>query len=271
MTRWRIGGVSLALLLAALACARAPHPREMAGYPSPPPPEAILQIGEQRWQRVEELRALGRVSYAGAQGRYSTRQTLLWRRPALLRLETVSIVGQPTMVLVADAARTSVYYPQQDVLYEGPSTAANLARFIGLPLAVADVTRVLSGQIEPESMGSRPSWARVQQEVDQGLSLLRFLDQDGELLQDAWVDPGRVLPLRVIRYDNRGAIAVDVRYSDFRQATEGFSFPFHLEISLPLVQASLQIRYLSVDVNPGLSSSLFRLAPPPGTRTVPLD
>jgi hypothetical protein len=269
MTRWRIGGVGLALLLGAVACARAPHPLEPFDLPSlQGPPEAILHILEERWQRVEELRALGRVSYAGAQGRYSTRQTLLWRRPALLRLEAVSIVGQPTMVLVADAARTSVYYPQQDVLYEGPSTAANLARFIGLPLATEDVTRFLSGHIEP---GSRPSWTLVQQEIDRGVPLLRFLDDDGELLQDAWVDPERVLPLRVIRYDDGGAIAVDVRYSDFRQTAEGFPFPFHLEIFLPLVQAALQIQYLSVDLNPGLPASLFRLAPPPGTRTVPLD
>lgn len=269
MIPWHIIGLSVLLWLGVFGCARVPLPREpLAIPPFSRSAEAILQTFEERWQVVEALRALGRVSYAGSQGRYSTRETLLWQRPALLRLEAVTIFGQPSMVLVADARRASVYYPQQGVFYEGPSTAKHLARFIGLPLEVEDLAYFLAGYIKP-APGQRTTW--VHYDTDQGAHLLRFLCDTGGLLQDAWVDPEQLFPVRLIRYNEQGAVAVDITYSDFRPLTEAFPFPFQLAIALPLVQAELRIQFLAVDLNPGLNPSVFRLSPPEGTRTVPFE
>jgi len=269
MTPWRIIGLCVVLWFGTWACARAPLPREpLATPPLTRSAEAILQTFEERWQVVEGLRALGRVSYAGSQGRYSTRETLLWQRPALLRLEAVTLFGQSSMVLVADASRASVYYPQQGVFYEGPSTAKHLARFIGLPLGVEELAYFLGGYIKP---GPGQPRTRVHYETDQGAHLLRFLCETGELLQDAWVDPEQLLPVRLIRYNEEGAVAVDISYADVRPLTEAFPFPFQLTIALPLVQAELRIQFLTVDLNPGLNPSVFRLSPPEGTRTVPFE
>lgn len=57
--------VSLALVLGIAACARPPLPQEPFGPPSlPQASETILRVFEERWRDIEELRALGRVSYA---------------------------------------------------------------------------------------------------------------------------------------------------------------------------------------------------------------
>jgi hypothetical protein len=80
-------------------------------------PEGILALFDQRWRLAESLRALARVTVTSPQGRYSTRQTFLWRRPAPLRLDTLSLFGQPVMSLVADATQISIYYAGEGTFF----------------------------------------------------------------------------------------------------------------------------------------------------------
>jgi hypothetical protein len=185
-----------------------------------------------------------------------------------LRLDTVGLFGQPTMTLVADPARASIYYPQQAILYEGPATAATLARFIGLPLDAEDVAPLLMGYIRP-SPAHQASTIYLQ--TDEGMYLLRFLRVGGELIQDVWIDPDQLLPRRALRYTQLGLPAVDISYSDFRPLTDTLPFPYALVIWLPRVETEVRIQFLTLDLNPGLSPSVFHLSPPEGARMVPLE
>lgn len=269
MSRVRSSGMCLALWLSVVACATRPPARApLEAFPPRLTAEAILQTIDHRWQGVQDLRALARVSVTSTKGRYSTRETFLWRRPATLRLESLGVFGQPAMAMVADAERASIYYPQQGLLFQGPATAANLSRFIGLPLDVEDVVHLLVGHIKP---GDKHPWAWLHSQWDRDEHLLRFVGEGGGLVQDAWVDPEQLLPTRVIRYTDGGEPAVDVRYTDFRPLPEMFPFAFRLVIWLPLIETELHIQFSAVDLNPGLAPSLFRLVPPEGTRVVPLE
>jgi outer membrane lipoprotein-sorting protein len=265
----RVGALALFLCLGVVSCATPPMPHEPASVALPGiSREAILLPADRRWRLAEDLRALARVSVTSAQGRYSTRQTFLWQRPALLRLDTVSLFGQPTMTLVADPAHAFIYYPQQGTFYAGPATAATLARFIGLPLDAEDVAPLLMGHIRPSPTQQA---SIIELQTDQGMYLLRFLRPEGELIQDVWVDPEQLLPRRALRYTEWGRPAVDISYSDFRPLTEAFPFPYTLVIWLPRVETEVRIQFLTVDLNPGLSPSVFHLSPPEGTRIVPLE
>jgi outer membrane lipoprotein-sorting protein len=269
MSYLRAGALALLLFMGVVACATRPTPREPVSLSLPgTSPEAILAPFDRRWRLAEGLRALARVTVASAQGRYSTRQTFLWQRPALLRLDTVSPFGQPTMTLVADPAHASIYYPQQGTFFEGPATAATLARFIGLPLDVEEVAPLLTGYIRP-SPAQQVSTLFLQS--DEGMYLLRFLRVGGALIQDVWVDPAQLLPRRALRYTQQGGPAVDIAYSDFRPLTETFPFPHALVIWLPRVETEVRIQFLTVDLNPSLPPSVFHLSPPEGVRIVPLE
>ncbi len=269
MTGVRIGAAALPLLLSMVACAtRPPAPGPSRGSLPTTTPAAILAPFDRRWQMVEELRALARLSVTSAQGRYSTRQTLLWHRPTLLHLDTLSLFGQPTMTLSADAERIAIYYPQQGTFFQGPATATNLARFTGLPLDVEDAAYLLTGYIRPSSKYAE---AEPSLQTDDGAYLLRFLHQRRELIQDVWVEPGQFLPTRVVRYTDHAVPAVDVQYSDFRPLTATFPFPFQLVIWLPRVEMEVRVQFLSVDLNPGLNPEVFQLSPPEGVRVVPLE
>jgi outer membrane lipoprotein-sorting protein len=265
----RAGTLAFLLLAGVAACATRPTPSNLGSRPLPETSaESILVAFDRRWQLTEDLLALARVSVISAQGRYSTRQTFLWRRPALLRLDTVSLFGQPIMTLVADLARASIYYPQESAFLQGPATAATLARFIRLPLDAEEVAPLLMGYIRP-SPGQQASTIHLQ--TDRGMYLLRFLGRDRGLIQDAWVDPDQLLPRRVLHYAPRDVPAIDIAYSDFRPSGETFPFPHALAIWLPRVETEVRIEFLTVDLNPGLSPSVFHLAPPEGVRIVPLE
>jgi outer membrane lipoprotein-sorting protein len=269
MIRLRSGVLALALCMSLAACAPRPAPHEPARLLLPrTSPEAIVAPFDRRWQLAEDLRALTRVAITSAQGRYSTRQTFLWQRPARLRLDTMSLFGQPTMTLVADPARASIYYPQQGTFFEGPATAATFARFIGLPLETEAIAPLLMGYIRP-SPAQAVSTLYLQD--DAGMYLLRFLGKAGELIQDAWVDPEQLLPRRAVRYAPGATPAVDIAYSDFRPLAETFPLPHALVIWLPRVETEVRMQFLTVDLNPGLPPAVFHLSPPEGMPVIPLE
>jgi outer membrane lipoprotein-sorting protein len=268
MIRWRAGVSALLLLVSLGACAVHPPSRETVTVPPESiAPETIVAAFTRRWQSAEGLRALARIAVTSAQGRYSTRQTFFWRRPALIRLDTVGLFGQPTMTLVADPARASIYYPQQGTFLQGPATADTLARVIGLPLDVEDVPPLLMGALGPWLTG--PGVTPYLQ-TDAGVYLLRFLGSDGQLIQDVWVEPEQLLPRRALRYTEHSVPAVDIAYSDFRHVAEGVPFPFELVIWVAELETEVRIQFLTVELNPGLPPSIFQLSPPAGIPVTPL-
>jgi outer membrane lipoprotein-sorting protein len=268
MICWRAGVVAFLIVVGIGACT----PRHSWREPSIQPaadisPEGILAVFDQRWQLAESLRAVARVTVTSAQGRYSTRQTFVWRRPALLRLDTLSLFGQPVMTLVADAVRASIYYPTEGAFFQGPASAGTLARVVSLPLDVEEVAPLLMGYIRP---APAQQVSTIYLQADEGMFLLRFRDGEGGLIQDAWVDPDQLLPRRVLRYAQRGLAIVDIAYSDLRLLTETFPAPHALAIWLPHAEMEVRIQFLTVDLNPALSPAVFHLSPPAGMLIRPL-
>jgi len=264
----RDGMLALLMLVSMASCMPRPPSHRPAGQSvTDISAQTILSSFDQRWELATDLRALARVSTASAQGRYSTRQTFLWCRPALLRLDILSLFGQPSMSLVADATQLSVYYPAQGAFFRGPPNAATLAHLIGLPLNGDEVAPLLMGYIRPSST---QQVSALYLQTDKGLSLLRFIGHGGQLMQDAWVDPEQLLPRRVLRYTALGATAVDIVYSEFRYLAEAFPVPHALAIWLPHLEMRVSIQFLMVELNPGLSPTVFQLSPPAGTPTQPL-
>jgi outer membrane lipoprotein-sorting protein len=267
MIRLRVRALTFLLVVGVVGCMPLPTSREPLIRAPNISSEDILASFDQRWQLAESLRALARVTVTSPQGRYSTRQTFLWHRPALLRLDTLSLFGQPVMSLVADAAQVSIYYPAEGTFFQGPASAATLARVVGLPLDVEEVAPLLMGYIRPSPAHQVGA---LYLQADEGRYLLRFVGVEGWLIQDTWVDPDQLLPRRVLRYAHRGIATVDIAYSDFRHLVDTFPAPQALAIWLPQVETEIRIQFLSVELNPALSPTVFHRSPPAGVPIRPL-
>jgi outer membrane lipoprotein-sorting protein len=267
MIRLRVRALAFLLVVGVVGCMLPPPSREPLIRAPNISPEDILATFDQRWHLAESLRALARVTVTSPQGRYSTRQTFLWHRPALLRLDTLSLFGQPAMSLVADAAQVAIFYPAEGTFFRGPASAATLARVVGLPLDVEEVAPLLLGYIRPVPA---QQVAALYLQADEGMHLLRFVGAEGWLIQDAWVDPDQLLPRRVLRYTHRGIATVDIAYNDFRHLVDTFPVPQALAIWLPQVETEIRIQFLSLDLNPTLSPTVFHLSAPAGVQIRPL-
>jgi outer membrane lipoprotein-sorting protein len=268
MICWRAGALVFLLVVGVVACAPRHSPREPIIQPAIDiSPESILALFDQRWQLVESLRIVARVTVTSAQGRFSTRQTFLWRRPARLRLDTLSLFGQPVMSLVADAIQATIYYPAEGAFFQGPATAGTFARVVGLPLDAEEIAPLLMGYMRP---APTQQVAAIYLQADDSMFILRFLDGEGGLIQDAWVDPDQWLTRRVLRYTQGGLAIVDIVYSDVRLLTETFPAPHALAIWLPQAETEVRIQFLTVDLNPALSPAVFHLSPPAGMLIRPL-
>ena len=264
----RAAALASLLVMGVVACTPHPSPRVPLIQPTPDvSPEDILASFDQRWQLAEAMRALARVTVTSAQGRYTTRQTFLWSRPTVLRLDTLSLFGQPVMSLVADAAHVSIYYPGEGAFFHGPANAATLARVIGLPLDAEEVAPLLLGYPRPPPA---QHLSALYLQADEGMHLIRFLGVGGWLVRDVWVDPDQWLPRRVLRYTQQGLATVDIAYSDFRFLTETFAAPHALAIWLPQVETEVRVQFMMIELNPDLSPAVFQLSPPVGVRIHPL-
>jgi outer membrane lipoprotein-sorting protein len=264
----RVHVVSILLFVTLGACATRPPSREPVGHTLPgASPEAVLASIGRRWQTIDELRALARTTLTSPQGRYHTRQTLLWRRPTSVRMDTLSPFGQPIMTLVADPTGASIYYPQEGRFLHGPATAPTFARVIGLPIDLEGVVPLLTGSLQLPPARR----AAIYAQPDAGMSLLRFLDTGGRLIQDVWVDLDQQLPRRAIRYNTHGSPAVDIAYGDFRPVGDQVLLPFELTIWVPHIETEVRLQFLTVDLNPGLPPTVFQLSPPAGVQVAPLE
>jgi outer membrane lipoprotein-sorting protein len=79
-----------------------------------------------------------------------------------------------------------------------------------------------------------------------------------------------LLPHRQILYDEKGDVATDAVYQDYREEN-GVSFPWQIEISRPKEEYDITLTMVKLELNRPLGDDKFVLAQPPGAEVVHLD
>lgn len=262
---WLPGWVVL-LALAAASCAswtRPPSP------PVPPTPAALeaqlLSSLTARQQAISRLRGLARVVYAGPHEKGSARQAVAVETPAQFRLELFSPVGI-ALLTACDGRVLAAYVPQEKTLYRGAATAANIARFIRIPLAPHDIASLLLGlpvfpthgtirsvQTDPETGEYRLTMGSAQQET-----------------HTLWFAPQQLWLTRWEARAPAGTLRARAIFADYRKVGHLY-FPFEIFLSDVQHQQEASIYYEQVELNPPLPDSLFTLGPIPGVQEVEVD
>lgn len=214
----------------------------------------LLSTLEARRAAVSTLRARARLR-AGLEGVW-TREALLVRRPDALRIDVLTPFG----LALAVGARGDLlwaYPPAERTRYEGAATPANLARFLGAPLAVSDIVDILLGVPPARDVAGTPELA-VTGDGEYQLTLPL-----AEGTQTIWF-AGHSLAVVRAEESRAGAVALRVAFDDYRDG-----FPYALDIGAPACGAVVRLAYDQVEPNVPLESALF--APPPASRVLPLD
>ncbi len=245
------------LMLFTYGCAR-----ELPIYePADLPVSLVIQQLEQRQNHLVSYRAVGTLRVQGGKKRWSGRAFLLSHFPNSLRLEVVSMFGQPVLYAASDGGQFLVWEPGRNRAFRGSASGSTLAHLIEIPLQDQEALLILAGTVPPWQDGE-PKLFRVRGTEN---LMLQLDGVRGRLTQRIWLE-GEGLVVTKIERIKGGERELEARFSDFVDI-EGFYFP--RSVVMEGAKARLTLRYQQFVINENLDESVFHLALPDGVEIVP--
>jgi Domain of unknown function (DUF4292) len=249
--------------LACLAClavdlslaSGCPPPQVVAG---PPPDPGALYIETKKAHGVPETLTCDAKAFVEAPenaGRYALHIAV--KRPASLRIEALTAMGDPAAVLVADRGRFALLDLRSNVFYRGPATPENLSRLIPAPLRDEELVSLITGDI-PELPGGRPDSATREGDGYRLVIVSPRLRQEVVLGGDF-----RIVQVR--RSDDANNLLWSVGL-DEHDDSAGAQLPRLLHLEAPPGKIKVDLRLRNVLAGKPPPSGAFLLGVPPGMR-----
>ena len=244
--------LSLPLLLLAAAC---PTAQVVSG---PPPDPGALYIQAKKAHGVPETLSCDAKAFVDAPengGRYALHISV--KRPASIRMEAITPMGDPAAVLVADRGAFALLDLRNNVFYRGPSTPENLSRLIPAPLRDDEIVSLITGDI-PELPDSRPDSAARNGDG------YRLLIVSPRMRQEVLLG-GDLRVVEVRRFDAQNRLLWSVGL-DEHDDTSGAQVPRLLHLDDPPGRIKVDLRLRNVLAGKPPPSGAFLLGVPPGMR-----
>jgi len=229
------------------------------------PPLDALWEKRTRADAPDTLQAIARIEVNAAGKRYPLKIALMLRRPALMRIESLPVIGPPDFFLSLNKESLKVFVPEKNEFYTGRPTKENLAFFFPLSLPPQDVVAIM--------MGTPPLTDKKIVKLEKSLAgshyrleLLAADDTRQTLLLD--YDDSRLRETQFLT--PQGVILQRVTYSDYRPAG-AVARPHHVTVYAPEKNTTVTIRYADLELGSGGDAASFDLPLPPGMAPIPLD
>ena len=232
--------------------------------PEIPPAEEILRQVDARQEAVQGLKGLAQVKVSSPEKTFNVQQVLFARRPALLRVESLSLLGTPVLYMVTDGRKLNLYQPGENRYYQGTTfQASSLSPALPPELNPEEVVSFLLGG------GPRRDYEKISIRADRkkGLWVLDLLSPSRGESQTLWVHPQAFHILRA-EY-NRPRFSHRVDYADFRQ-TNGILFPHRLLLTSVDPQTKISVEFQEMELNPDWEGQDFLLPVPRGATVLSL-
>ncbi|OPY93092.1 MAG: hypothetical protein A4E73_00474 [Syntrophaceae bacterium PtaU1.Bin231] len=242
-------------------------PRVVA--PPPPgwivtaPPEEVLARTFRAGPEDQILRTRARFTAESEQGRFSAGIFVFARRPADLRIESLSMIGLPELILTVNNRALKIFVAKERKFYIG-SPDESLSRFFPILLDAHEAVSLMMGF--PPAL--RMSRMTLEGRMDQGSYRIDFFS-GGTRMQTLWIDPSRLELVKVEKWagDKRLYTAVLEAYRevDGRKLPGRIEFRFENPRKLKLTLRFSESEWSSE------GDELFDLEAPEGMEKVYLD
>ncbi len=247
-------------LLATAACRKPP--------PAPRPDlDAGALIAELEGAEAQRrgLRAKARLAIQAPDLEVSRPQRIAVQRPATLRVEILGLFNQVAAVLVVHDGVYQLWESGASAIQQGRVTPALLWRVARVALAPDEAVDLLLGapRLDPTLVIGRSGWGPLLFDVDR-------VDAAGALRERVGFDAeGRLRGFE--RFDPTGALVWSATFDDHRPLMGGDgamqSFAHVVRLRFPAEGARVDVEYKSVQLDPELAPSLFRLGQSAGDAT----
>ncbi len=239
-------GWALAAAIFLAGCASLPPPRE-AGEPVPREVrDEIVTRLQIREEQIHSLRGIAAIEVTVDQERRRYREAVALRRDGRFRMETLSALGLPVLIIASDGKTVVVRNPR-DPSASSPDGCELLHRLLGLELPPAAFVRLLAG-LPPQTVA--PSLFASYLPARKAYLLEGV---EGDLLQRLYVDPSGTLVGGELW---EGGDGLRFTFSAMSEV-QGILLPKDISLTHARRPVSILVTYQTIDLNPILADRLF--------------
>ena len=250
--------VLLFFLAGALAaCETLPPPRPVE------PPEQFLTLDEisrqltVRQNGIHNVKSMVKSAIKTRENNHNLKQVLLIDGETSLRLDTLSLFGQPVGVLLSDQTQILLYDTKSNKLYRNREVWDIMLRTFGTVFDFREYVSVFSGKIP--RLGSL-NLEDVRWNPETGNYQISAVDSERSEQLKIEVDPKSVLPVRLDKW-KEGKQVYAVRWENYQEA-EGHLFPHTITVQRPLIGDEVVMKFNSPLINQGVPEDAFQLKVP---------
>jgi len=221
------------------------------------PAHLLLKIQNTN-SNLKTFKGIGSIHFGTGGQRQKARAAWVGAMNAKLRIEILSISGQPAASLANDEKWFYVHLHQKQRFHKSRSTGNNLKSFFSLSVGTQDVVDLLAGRVP---IRSHHRVSMVTDPSREGYILILSKRWRGEI-ERIYLDKekSRIDKIEILGY--QGSIAYRVHFVG-RQIVGGFLIPASLVITNTKGDR-LKIEIERFWTNVAVSPSMFVLNPPPG-------
>ena len=222
--------------------------------------DGLMQEWYENSAWVTSVQGLAKVKVHTPEKSLTGTQVILAEKPNRLRAETLSPFGSPLLLLAADGKKLGVSLPSRNIFYTGEASAANLGRFVQIPLRLTDLISVLLYQSPMIAVLSEEAFTLQ----EGGWLLVR----NGSMRRQELIF-NQVRQLVEVSYYDGDKLFLKINYGKFSE--EGGRFPHLFGIELPESEITASLKFSDLETNGSLRPGIFQLSPPKGATVVSLD
>jgi outer membrane lipoprotein-sorting protein len=250
--------VLLCVLVGVLtACETLPPPRPVE------PPAQFLTLDEisqrltTRQDGIHNVKSMVKSVIKTREKNHNLKQVLLIDGETSLRLDTLSLFGQPIGVLIADQTQTLLYDTKSNKLYRNREVWDIMVRTFGTVIDFREYVSVFSGKI-PRLASLNLKDVRWNPET--GNYHITAVDSEHNDPMEIEVDTQTILPLRLTKW-KEGKRVYTVQWNDY-QKVEEHQFPHTITVQRPLPGDEVVMKFNNPLINQGMPEDAFQLNVP---------
>ena len=250
---------NLKLLLCVLAgvltaCETLPPPKPVE------PPAQFLTLDEisraltARQDGIHNVKSMVKSAIKTQEKNHNLKQVLLIDGETSLRLDTMSLFGQPVGVLISNPTQILLYDPKSNKLYRDREVWDIMIRTFGTVFDFREYISVFLGKI-PRLASLHLKDIRWNSET--GNYQITAVDSERNERLEIEVDTQNILPVRLVKW-NDGKQVYAVRWDDYQKVEEHL-FPHSITVQGPLSGDELVMKFNNPIINKGVSEDSFQL------------
>jgi outer membrane lipoprotein-sorting protein len=222
----------------------------------------LFQRVQARNLRIQSITGLARVTINHGETRFRLEEFITIKKPASLRVEALSLIGQPLLYFTIDGEVFEILIPGENRFYRGKSSLKHLSTFFPFCQEIKEIVPLMVGEI---------GWADDERLTAHYSQRERVYVVKGDTPEGSrrifWINPFHFGLVRAAELDYQQNPQWEVLFSNFRKR-DGIPFPTDIEFRSPSSDSRMKMHLLEWQINPSLGGRTFRLEVPKGVEII---